>query len=99
MANAILEGWSSMSITSAASMAASLQSAWRLPPEEKREQELRSLRCINDNFLKFVITEDAVKRYQDDSGVVFMNIYDFLLDENSLQIKNGAHLGAKYVDQ
>jgi len=63
-----------------------IQSALRLPSEEKREQELRSLRSIDDNFLKFVITEDAVKRYQDDSGVVFMNIYDFLLDENSLQI-------------
>ena len=63
-----------------------IQSAFRLPSEEKREQELRSLKSIDDSFLKFVITEDAAKRYQDDSGVVFMNIFDFLLDENSLRI-------------
>ena len=60
--------------------------AFRLPSEEKREQELRSLKSIDDSFLKFVITEDTVRRYQDDNGVVFMNILEFLLDENSLQI-------------
>ena len=63
-----------------------IQSAFRLPSEEKREQELRSLKSIDDSFLKFVITEDTVRRYQDDNGVVFMNILEFLLDENSLQI-------------
>ncbi len=63
-----------------------IQSALRLPNEEKREQELRSLKNIDDNFLKFVITEDPIKKYQDNNGVVFMNIYDFLLDENSLVI-------------
>ena len=63
-----------------------IQSALRLSSEEKREQELRSLNSIDDNFLKFVITEDAVKRYQDENGVVFMDIYEFLLDENSLRV-------------
>jgi len=63
-----------------------IQSALRLPSEEKLEQELRSLKSIDDSFLKFVITENAVKRYQDENGVVFMNIYEFLLDENSLRV-------------
>lgn len=63
-----------------------IQSALRLSSEEKREQELRSLNSIDDSFLKFVITEDAVKRYQDENGVVFMDIYEFLLDENSLRV-------------
>ena len=63
-----------------------IQSALSLPSEEKREQELRSLKSIDDSFLKFVITENAVKRYQDGNGVVFMNIYEFLLDENSLRV-------------
>ncbi len=57
-----------------------IQSALRLPTDEKRQQELRSLNLIQDNFSKFVITEDPLKRYQDDNGVVFMNIYDFLLN-------------------
>lgn len=61
-----------------------IQSALRLPTEEKREQELRSLRNINDNFLKFVITEEPIKKYHDNNGVIFMNIYEFLMDEDSL---------------
>ena len=63
-----------------------IQSALRLLSEEKREQELRSLKSIDDSFLEFVITENAVKRYQDENGVVFMDIYEFLLDENSLRV-------------
>ncbi len=63
-----------------------IQSALRLPNEEKREQELRSLMNISDNFQKFVITEDSIKRYQDENGVVFMNIYEFLLDKECLRV-------------
>ena len=63
-----------------------IQSALRLPNEEKREQELRSLMNISDSFQKFVITEDPIKRYQDENGIVFMNIYEFLLDRESLKV-------------
>lgn len=62
-----------------------IQSALRLPTAEKREQELRSLKNIDDSFLKFVITEDPIKKYHDDNGVIFMNIYEFLMDEESLR--------------
>lgn len=61
-----------------------IQSALRLPTEEKREQELRSLKNIDDSFLKFVITEEPIKKYHDDHGVIFMNIYEFLMDGGSL---------------
>lgn len=61
-----------------------IQSALRLPTQEKREQELRSLNLIDDSFQKFVITEDPIKKYQNEDGVVFMNIFDFLLDDESL---------------
>lgn len=57
-----------------------------LPNEEKREQELRSLTHISASFQKFVITEEPIKRYQDENGVVFMNIYEFLLDRDSLKV-------------
>ena len=63
-----------------------IQSALRLPNEEKREQELHSLINISDNFQKFIITEEPIKRYQDENGVVFMNIYEFLLDRDSLKV-------------
>lgn len=55
-----------------------------LPSEEKREQEVRSLKDINDSFKKFVITEDLISRYQDDDGITYMNIYEFLLNEDNL---------------
>ena len=63
-----------------------IQSALRLPSEEIREQEVRSLKSINDSFRKFVITEDLISRYHDNEGITYMSIYEFLLDENSLQI-------------
>lgn len=63
-----------------------IQSAFRLSTEEKLKQELRSLVHINDNFQKFIITDEPIKRYQNADGVVFMNIYDFLLDKDSLRV-------------
>ncbi len=63
-----------------------IQSALRLPSEEKREQEVRSMKSINDSFRKFVITEDLISRYHDNDGITYMNIYEFLLDENSLGV-------------
>ncbi len=61
-----------------------IQSALRLPTEEKRQQELRSLNNIHDNFRKIVITEDPIRLYQDLNGVSYINLYDFLLNENSI---------------
>lgn len=61
-----------------------IQSALHLPSEEKREQEIRSLKCIDDSFQKFVITGDPIKRYQDNSGVMFMILFEFLEDGDSL---------------
>lgn len=59
-----------------------VQSAYRLPTQEKREQEMASLLKINDSFRKIVITEDLIKRHQDDNGVEWVNVYDFLLCED-----------------
>ena len=61
-----------------------IQSAFRLPTQEKRDQETRSLRHIGDSFKKIVITDEPIRRYQDDSGIIYMNLYEFLLNESSL---------------
>ena len=66
--------------------AKNIQSALHLPDEEKWNQELRPLRAIGDSFLKFVITADPVKKHQNEDGFVIMNLFDFLLDENSLGV-------------
>ena len=63
-----------------------IQSALRLPNKEKREQEVRSLKDINDSFKKFVVTEDMISRYLDDDGITYMNIFEFLLNDDSLRL-------------
>lgn len=62
-----------------------IQSALRLPTEEKREQEIRSLKAIDDNFQKMVITEEPISRYQDQHGVIYINLFEFLLNEDSFK--------------
>lgn len=62
-----------------------IQSAYALPDDTKRTQEIRPFRKIDDSFKKIVITKDIVKPYYDDYGILTMNIYDFLLDPHSLE--------------
>lgn len=57
-----------------------LQSAYRMPDEEKMEQEKRSLRQIKDSFKKMVIVGERMKLRRDDNGIVLMGIYEFLTD-------------------
>lgn len=58
-----------------------VQSAYRLPTEEKRRQEMASLLKIDDSFRKVIITEDLIKRHLDDNGIEWVNVYDFLKSE------------------
>ncbi len=51
---------------------------------QKREQELRPFKKINDSFKKIVITRDIVKPIYDKEGILTMNVFDFLLDPDSL---------------
>lgn len=62
-----------------------IQSAYSIPDEEKREQEIRPFRKIDDSFKKIVITRDIVSAHYDEKGILTLNIYDFLLDEASLE--------------
>ena len=61
-----------------------IQVAYRIPDEAKREQELNSLRNINDSFQKVVIVGENYPKHQNDDGVLFISIHDFLLNEHSL---------------
>ena len=57
-----------------------LQSAYKLPDEEKMQQEKRSLQQISDSFKKIVIVGDRMKLRRDEQGIVLMGIYEFLSD-------------------
>lgn len=62
-----------------------IQSAYSLPDEDKRTQEIRPFRKIDDSFKKIVITKDIVPPCYDEYGILTVNIYDFLLDPNLLE--------------
>ena len=61
-----------------------VQSAYMIPDEAKREQEIRPFRRIDDSFKKIVVTTHAPAPLYDDHGVLTMNVFDFLLDPDSL---------------
>ncbi|MDD3124311.1 MAG: ATP-binding protein [Candidatus Kapabacteria bacterium] len=61
-----------------------IQSALALPTQEKIDQEYKSLLQIKDSFPKIVIVGGMQPTYQDDTGLLVLNIFDFLMDENSL---------------
>lgn len=62
-----------------------IQSAYAIPDEEKRAQEIRPFRRIADSFKKIVITKDVIKAHYDDFGILTLSIYDFLLDPASME--------------
>lgn len=61
-----------------------IQSALVLPTQEKEEQEQLPLQSINDAFKKVIIVKDAPTHYNE-SGILILNLFDFLLKENSLE--------------
>ncbi len=56
-----------------------IQSAWRVPDEEKMEQEKRSLRLVGDSFRKMIIVGEHTKPWRDNDGIQVVSVYDFLL--------------------
>lgn len=63
-----------------------IQSAFRLPDAEKEKQEKESLLNISDSFKKIIIVKDVMNVQHDQDGITTMSIYDFLLNENSLEM-------------
>ena len=63
-----------------------IQSALSMLTPEKQIQEKTSLINVADSFKKIIIVKDIVNVKRDENGIVTMNIYDFLLKENSLDL-------------
>lgn len=63
-----------------------IQSAFSVPNTEKMEQEQASLDRIGDSFKKIIITQDRTKLWRNEKGYVIINVLDFLLKENSLEL-------------
>ena len=63
-----------------------IQSAYMLETEAKMAQEIRPFLKINDSFKKIVITSNTPKPFYNDQGILIMNVYDFLLNVESLKL-------------
>ena len=62
-----------------------IQSVYSIEDNNKKEQEVQSLLNVGDNFKKIVIVYDHFIKWQDEDGIIYMSLYDFLLNENSLK--------------
>lgn len=49
-------------------------------------QEIRPFLKINDSFKKIVITSDTPKPFYNEQGILIMNVYEFLLNADSLEL-------------
>jgi predicted AAA+ superfamily ATPase len=63
-----------------------IQSAFALPSEEKKEQEKRPFKKIDDSFKKVVVLGENIKPRRDESGITIIGIKDFLLKKDSLDL-------------
>lgn len=57
-----------------------IQSAYKMPDEEKMEQEKRSLKLVDDSFRKIIVVGEHTKTWSDEKGIQIVSIYDFLLN-------------------
>lgn len=57
-----------------------IQSAYAMETEEKRDQELTSLRKLRDGFRRIVIVSGLQPTYMNEEGVYIINLMDFLRD-------------------
>ena len=61
-----------------------IQSAFAVPDKVKMEQEQASLVSVPDSFKKIIVVGSGMPLWRNEQGVTIMNIYDFLLDKDSL---------------
>ena len=61
-----------------------IQSAFAIPDERKLKQEQRALISTGDGFKKIIVTQDTLAPHYNDEGVLLMNVFDFLLQPDSM---------------
>ena len=63
-----------------------IQSAFSISNFEKLQQENNSLINIQDSFKKIIVVKDNIKPRHDENGITTIGIYNFLLNQNSLEL-------------
>ena len=62
-----------------------IQSALSIADPEKKKQEIESLKRIPDSFRKIVVVRDYLKPWQDENGITYVGVEQFLLNEEILK--------------
>ena len=62
-----------------------IQSALSIADPDKKEQEIESLKRIPDSFSKMVVFREYLKPWQDENGITYVGIEQFLLNEELLK--------------
>lgn len=62
-----------------------IQSALSIADPDKKAQEIESLKRIPDSFSKMVVVRDYLKPWQDENGITYVGIEQFLLNEELLK--------------
>lgn len=63
-----------------------IQSAFAIPDQDKMEQEQNSLIRIDDSFKKIIVVKDKINLWRNEKGILIMEVMEFLLNENSLDL-------------
>ncbi len=63
-----------------------IQSALKTDDPDKLSSETRPLKITGDFFKKIIVTKTSAKPWTDEYGILHLGLYDFLLNENSLEL-------------
>ena len=63
-----------------------IQSALNVSDPDKMETELRPLKNTKDFFKKIIVSKTSMKPWIDEDGILHLGLYEFLLNENSLEL-------------
>ena len=63
-----------------------IQSALNVSEPSKMETELRPLKKTKDFFKKIIVSKTSMKPWTDEDGIIHLGLYEFLLNENSLEL-------------
>lgn len=63
-----------------------IQSALNVSDPAKMETELRPLKNTKDFFKKIIVSKTSMKPWTDEAGILHLGLYEFLLNENSLEL-------------
>lgn len=63
-----------------------IQSALSVSDEDKRQQEINSLKRVADSFKKIVVVKDDIIPWHDDFGILYIGVEQFLLEESDMDI-------------